>query len=91
MLAFLKSAVSIMKSKSGLFVQAVLLKWYILVAGSGMLAAYYVLKGLEDLGLLERWYNRVSELLGDMVGIAQHCTSKILHLESFISCLKGFS
>lgn len=91
MFEFMRSATQIMRSKAGLFVHAVLLKWYVLVAGAAMVAAYHFLKGLEDLGLLERWYNLVSDSLGDMVNIARHCTPKILDMHSLINCLKGYS
>ena len=76
-------------SQIGVFVYAILSKWYIMVMLGSAVVAFWVLKGLEEAGVLSEAYEIVSTALEDSKAIAQHCTPKIKNLEALWVCINN--
>jgi Protein of unknown function (DUF2670) len=71
----------------GMFIYGIIAKWYILVTISAILVLYWVLKGLQNLGILDAAFQILKNNLNLAKAIAQNCTPKIVHINSFWSCL----
>ncbi|MES2214996.1 MAG: DUF2670 domain-containing protein [Pseudomonadota bacterium] len=73
----------------GMFIYAILSKWYFIIALPAVMVAYWGLKGLEEAGVLKAAETVISKGLLDVKAVAQHCTPKIANLQKFWECLEN--
>lgn len=73
----------------GVFVYGILSKWYLMIAVSGVVVAFWVFKGLDKSGILQATEKVVTKALGDTKSVAKYCTPKILNLSEFWDCLEN--
>jgi hypothetical protein len=71
----------------GMFIYGIIAKWYIVTSIAGILVVYWVFQGLQNLGILDAAFQILKDNIAITKAIAQNCTPKILHLNSFWSCL----
>ncbi len=69
------------------FIMAAVQKWYLLVMIPAVTALYWVIKGLDDAGILDNVYAFIQMHLEDVVRVAKECTPKITNIKSFYECL----
>lgn len=79
----------IMGSSMGQFVYGILSKWYILIAVSGVTVVFWVLKALQETGILEGAFYIVTHALNDSKSIARYCMPKILDLGEMWHCIQN--
>jgi hypothetical protein len=70
------------------FIFGIFSNWYIFVIGAGISAAYYVLKGLQEIGVLDRVQNFIFPIITNSVKIAKDCTPLILDMGKMYKCLQ---
>jgi hypothetical protein len=80
---------AVLGSSMGRFVQAIMSKWYILIAISGSTVVFWVLKALQDAGILDTAFKLVFDATRDAKAIAQHCVPKILNLDEMWNCISN--
>jgi hypothetical protein len=54
-----------------------------------MVVAYWVFKGLNDLGLIKAAEDIVFRALNDAKSVAKYCVPKIMNLQSFWDCINS--
>lgn len=62
-------------------------KWYLIVMVPAVTALYWILKGLDDLGVIHSVETFVMAHLNSVVDVAHYCTPKIFDREAFLKCL----
>lgn len=72
-----------------LFIYGIFAKWYLIVTASALMVVYYVLKGLDEAGIIEYGKQIVIDVLRDSESIAKYCVPKIANLKNFWSCLEN--
>ena len=72
-----------------LFVYSILSKWYITIAITGIVVAFWVFKGLSDSGVLKKAEDVVFGAFGEAKSVARYCVPKITNLEDFWNCLQN--
>ena len=80
---------NIFSSKMGLFVYGIMSKWYIMIMLGSAIVAFWVLKGLEESGVLSEAYDTVSSAMEDSKAIARYCTPKIRNLSAMWDCIEN--
>lgn len=73
-----------------IFISGIISKWYLLIMIPSLTVGYFVLKGLEKAGILEKVENSVTSALGGIIGIAKECTPLIVKFYDFIECLNRY-
>lgn len=63
-------------------------KWYLMVMVPSIITLYWVLKGLDEAGILDGVENFVSFQLDIIMDVAKNCTKLILDKERFGECLE---
>jgi hypothetical protein len=77
------------QSKMGLFIYAIMSQWYIVIMLGSAIVAFWVFKGLEEVGILSEAYEIVSVAMEDSKAIARYCTPKIRDLNALWECVKN--
>ena len=77
---------TILKSKAGLFIQIILLRWYVMIMIPAVIVTYYVFKGLQSSGFFTIIENFISTKLDMLMYYAKICPTKILNLYDIINC-----
>lgn len=78
---------NLLKNPKVLFLHAFFTKWYIMMMVPAIVAAYFVISGLEEAGVIRKLEEMVRYHLMQAVYTARECTPKIVNLKEFISCL----
>lgn len=78
-----------MSNPIGLFVSSLLAKWYVVVMFAAVMVAYWVLKGLEQAGVLSMFQGTLIEALYNAKSIAQYCTPLIMDLKATWNCISN--
>ena len=86
---FLNKIKFITKSPMALFIYGIMSKWYIMMAVSSIIVAYWVLQGLTEAGILQASEKVVSQALNETKSVARYCVPKILSPANFWSCLQN--
>ena len=71
----------------GIFIYGILANWYVVIVIGGVMVAYWVLKGLEETGILSSAFNTLTEAISHSKAIAQNCTPKILNIDALWNCI----
>lgn len=77
----------IASSPMTLFIHGIFIKFYVIIITAGVVAAYWILKGLYGLGAIDYAEKVLTEVSEDTKAIAQHCIPKIGSLTEFMKCL----
>ena len=77
------------QSKMGLFVYGIMSQWYIMMMLGSAIVAFWVFKGLEEVGVLSEAYELVSNVMEDSKAIAKYCTPKIRDLNALWECVQN--
>lgn len=80
---------AVMSNPIGIFISTLLGKWYLLVMLSAVVVAYWVLKGLEQAGILSAFQNTLIDALHTSKSIAQYCTPLITDLKAMWNCISN--
>lgn len=73
----------------GMFVYAIISKWYLSIAIAGLVVTFWVFKGLEEAGVLQAAEKIVSQALADTKSVARYCVPKITNFNNFWNCLEN--
>jgi hypothetical protein len=77
------------QSKMGMFVYGIMSQWYIVIMLGSAVVAFWVFKGLEEVGILSEAYEIVSVAMEDSKAIARYCTPKIRDLNALWECVQN--
>lgn len=80
---------AIMANPIGIFISSILAKWYVVVMFAAVMVAYWVLKGLEQAGVLGMFQGTLLEALYTSKSIAQYCTPLIMDLKATWDCISN--
>ena len=80
---------TLLASPLSFFVYGIMSKWYIMVMLAAIMTTFWVFKGLEKSGALQRAEAVVSKALVECKAVAQHCTPLILDLPATWECVKN--
>lgn len=62
-------------------------KWYLIVIIPAITALYWIIKGLDDLGVIASVETFIGHHLDVVVDIAHYCTPKLFQREALLECL----
>ncbi len=79
--------VKIFKNPMVLFIYGIISKWYVLVFVSTIAVTFWVFKGLNDLGLLDRFTHFLIEHFTIVKAVAKNCTPLIQDIGYLWDCL----
>lgn len=79
----------VFKNPMGIFVYSLLSNWYITIYLAGVIVAFWVFKGLEKAGVLDKFNTTLNTAILDSKSIAQHCVPKINDLNALWECAKN--
>lgn len=85
---FLSKLKLLLKSPIVIFIYGILSKWYLMVMLSAIFVAFWVFKGLTDIGFMEEAEKTVSKALQDSKSVARYCVPKIMDFGEFWECLQ---
>ncbi|HJK86634.1 MAG TPA: DUF2670 domain-containing protein [Candidatus Megaira endosymbiont of Nemacystus decipiens] len=85
---FLGKLKLLLKSPIVIFIYGILSKWYLMVMLSAIFVAFWVFKGLTDIGFMEEAEKTVSKALQDSKSVARYCIPKIMDFGEFWECLQ---
>lgn len=80
---------AVMSNPIGIFISSILAKWYVVVMFSSVIVAYWVLKGLEQAGVLAAFQGTLIDALYNSKSIAQYCTPLIMDLKATWNCISN--
>ncbi len=69
------------------FVYGILSKWYILIFVSVVVVVFFVFKGLDEIGLIDKFTTVLSRSFYEVKAVAQNCTPKLLDFRDLWACL----
>ncbi len=70
------------------FVYAIISKWYLFISVTAIITVFWVFKGLESAGVLEKAGIILLKVANEVKGVAKYCVPKIANLQNFVSCLQ---
>lgn len=79
----------LMKNPMMLFVYGIISKWYITVMIAAIVVTFWVFKGLQETGIIEKAEKTVFKALDETKSVAKHCVPKILNFASFWECVEN--
>jgi hypothetical protein len=84
----LRQVLKLANDNKAKFIFGIFSNWYLFIIGAGVSAAYYVLKGLQDAGILDRVQNFIFPIITNSVLIAKDCTPLILSVQKIYKCVQ---
>lgn len=85
---FLGKSKMLFKSPMTLLIYSILSKWYITIFITAIVVAYWVFKGLDSAGILQKTQETVFDALNQTKSVAKYCIPKITHFGNFWDCLQ---
>lgn len=79
----------LLKNPLMLFVYGIISKWYITVMVAAIVVTFWVFKGLQETGILQKAETTVTRALEETKSVAQNCVPKILNFSDFWYCLEN--
>lgn len=75
----------------GVFLWGIIAKWYFMIAIASLVALFWVVQGLNQIGFINYMYKSVTEVLDISKAVAQNCTTKlgprVENMKDFWECL----
>ena len=71
----------------GMFLWGIIAKWYFMIAIASLVALFWVVQGLNQIGFIDYMYKSVVEVLDMSKAVAQNCTTKLGNVKDFWECL----
>jgi hypothetical protein len=73
----------------GIFIYGFLTKWYIIIGLGGVMVFFWVIKGLDQAGVLKKSTAIILDGVNSSKSVAKYCTPKITNISNFIDCLNN--
>lgn len=80
---------ALFKSPYTLFIYGILSKWYVLFTVTSIVVTYWVLKGLDEAGILSNIESTIFKSFGEVKAVAKYCTKHIGNLSNFWECVNN--
>jgi hypothetical protein len=69
------------------FILLLFKKWYLIVMVPAITALYYIIQGLDSIGVIDNVETFVISHLNMVVDVAHYCTPKLFDRQAFLDCL----
>ena len=86
--SFLSKFKLLLNSPIVIFIYGIISKWYLMVMLSAIFVAFWVFKGLTEIGFMDEAERVVSQALKDSKSVARYCVPKIMSFGDFWECLQ---
>ena len=80
-----------MANPMGVFIYGIITKWYVMMMIAAIVVTFWVLKGLEQAGVLQAMEAEVRYGLAQAQAVAQNCVPKIVNLPDMWDCIQHTS